>query len=101
MNDVELVGRVALDSIRRTWRVLHAVLVVTKRHVPKWVAGVLTVCLFIPGPLDELLVLLVIAVMVAFKPAMRHELVSGARAAWRGDQYANWEYELLDIERNS
>lgn len=82
MNDVELVGRVALDSIRRAIKVAQAVFTVTKRHVPKWVAGVLTVCLFIPGPLDELLVLVVIAVMIAFKPAMRSDLASGIKSAW-------------------
>lgn len=83
MNDVELLARVALSHVRRVLAVGKAVLVVTKRHVPKWVAGVLTVCLFIPGPLDELLVLLVIAVLVAFKPVMRADLASATRAAWR------------------
>lgn len=87
-----------LDSIRRLWRVLHAVLTVTRRHVPKWIAGVLTVCLFIPGPLDELLVLLVIAVMIAFKPAMRSDLVSATRAAWQLDSEAV-DAELSDIRR--
>lgn len=82
MNDTEIVVRLALDSIRRSWRVLHAVLTVTKRHVPKWVAGLLTVCLFIPGPLDEVLVLIVIGVMVGFKPVMRADLKSATRSAW-------------------
>lgn len=83
MNDVELVGRLALNNVKRAWHVLHAILTVTKRHVPKWLAGILTVCLFIPGPLDEFLVLIVIGVMVRFKPVMRRELVTGAKEAWR------------------
>lgn len=90
MNDTEIVVRLAFDSIRRTCRVLHAVLTVTKRHVPKWIAGLLTVCLFIPGPLDEILVLIVIGVMVGFKPAMRRDLAAGIKNAW-----------ALDIERTN
>lgn len=82
MNDTELLARIALSHVHRSWRVLHAVLTVTKRHVPKWVAGLLTVCLFIPGPLDEVLVLLVIGVMVGFKPVMRRDLASGIKSAW-------------------
>ncbi len=62
-------------------RVLHAALTVTRRHVPKWIGVLITVCLFIPGPLDELLVLIVIAVMIAFKPAMRADLVAAVREA--------------------
>jgi hypothetical protein len=83
MNDLELVARLSWNNVRRAIRVLHSIITVTKRHVPRWLAGVLTVCLFIPGPLDELLVLLVIGVMVKFKPAMRAELVSSARQAWK------------------
>jgi hypothetical protein len=66
----------------RLLRTAHAIFAVTKRHVPAWLAAVLTVCLFIPGPLDEFLVLLVIAAMVAFKPAMRSDLVSAISQAW-------------------
>jgi hypothetical protein len=84
MNDYELLGYVALANLRRVLRVARAVFAVTKRHVPKWMAGVLTVCLFIPGPLDEFLVLIVIAGMVGFKPAMRSALVSGIKQAWEG-----------------
>jgi hypothetical protein len=82
MNDVELLARLVLDGIRRTWRVMHSILVVTRRHVPRWVSVLLGVCLFIPGPLDELLVLLVIAGLVGFKPVMRADLASGIKSAW-------------------
>jgi hypothetical protein len=83
MSDIELTGYVALANIRRLFRVGHAVFTVTKRHVPKWIAAVLTICLFIPGPLDEFLVLLVIAGMVGFKPAMRADLAGAISQAWR------------------
>lgn len=82
MNDVELVSRLALNNVRRVLAVGRSIFTVTRRHVPRWIAGLLTVCLFIPGPLDEILVLLVIAVMVAFKPVMRADLASGIKEAW-------------------
>jgi hypothetical protein len=85
MNDVELMGYMALANIRRAIRVGHAVFTVTRRHVPKWIAAVLTICLFIPGPLDEFLVLLVIAGMVGFKPAMRSDLIGAISQAWTPD----------------
>lgn len=67
---------------RKTFRVLHAVLTVTKRHVPAWIGAVLTACLIIPGPVDELFVLAVIGVMVAFNPVMRADLHTAIVAAW-------------------
>lgn len=70
-------------TARRIGRAAHAIFTVTRRHVPAWMAGVLTVCLFIPGPVDEFLVLIVIAGMVWFKPAMRSELVTATRKAWK------------------
>jgi len=67
--------------VRKSIRVTRAVLTVTRRHVPAWVGTLLTVCLLIPGPVDELLVLLVIAGYVAFKPAMRADLAGAIRTA--------------------
>ena len=63
----------------------------TQAKAPAWalavvcllMAGVLTVCLFIPGPADELLVLLVIAAMAAFKPDMRADFARAVPAAWK------------------
>jgi integrase len=40
-----------------------AILTVTRRHFPAWMGAVLTICLLIPGPVDEL----AIAGMAAFK----------------------------------
>jgi len=55
-------------ATRKLLRTASAIVTVTKRHVPAWLGAVLTICLLIPGPVDELLVLLVIGAMAAFKP---------------------------------
>ena len=70
---------------RRVIRTLHAVIRITRKHVPAWLGAALVVALAIPGPIDELAVLVVVAVFAAFKPAMRAELRSGTVAAWKGD----------------
>jgi hypothetical protein len=56
----------------------HRLIVAAKRHMPKWMAAVIAVALLIPGPQDELLVALIIAVWAAVKPAMRADI----RTAW-------------------
>jgi hypothetical protein len=77
---------VAVPAIRPTagklMRTAKAVFAVCRRHVPAWMGAVLTVCLFIPGPLDELVVLLAIASMVVFKPAMRADMGLAISQAW-------------------
>jgi hypothetical protein len=40
----------------RSRRVTFAVMAFTRRHAPRWLLPLLTVCAFIPGPIDELLV---------------------------------------------
>jgi hypothetical protein len=50
--------------------------------VPAWIGGLLKVCLLIPGPVDELLVLVLIAGMAAFKPAMRADFAQTVPQAW-------------------
>ena len=67
----------------RSWRVTKAVWAFAKGHVPKWLLPVLGVCLLIPGPLDELLVLAVIAVPVLRSREARSELAASVRGAWR------------------
>ena len=69
---------------RRVIRTVHAVIRITRKHVPAWLGAALVVALAIPGPIDELAVLVVVAVFAAFKPAMRAELRSGTAAAWKG-----------------
>jgi hypothetical protein len=68
---------------RRVWRTLHAVITITRRHVPAWLGVALAVALAIPGPVDELIVLIVVAGFAAAKPVMRAELRAGIPAAWR------------------
>jgi hypothetical protein len=67
--------------LTQAYRVTHALIATTRQHVPKWVGVILTVCLFIPGPLDEFLVLILIGVMVAVKPVMRRDLANAVRGA--------------------
>jgi hypothetical protein len=73
-------------TARKLIRTAGAILTVTRRHVPAWIGGLLTICLLIPGPVDELLVLLVIAAMAAFKPAMRADFARTIPQAWTGAQ---------------
>lgn len=67
-------------GIRRGIRIFRAVMGVATRYIP-WLAAVFTVCLIIPGPLDELGAILVVAVYAAFKPDMRAELGAAVRTA--------------------
>jgi len=67
---------------RKLLRTAGAILTVTRRHVPAWMGAVLTICLLIPGPVDELLVLLAVAGMAAFKPAMRADFAQTVPQAW-------------------
>lgn len=72
----------ALSTARKLVRTSKAVIAVVRRHVPAWVGALLAVALLIPGPLDELLVLLAIAGFAVFKPAMRADIGRAARVAW-------------------
>lgn len=64
----------------RAIRVARAVFTVCRRHVPAWLGVVLTVCLVIPGPIDELLIVVVILVLAAVKPAARADIRSALHA---------------------
>lgn len=72
-------------TTRRVLRTAKAIITATQRHVPKWMAGVLAIALLIPGPQDELVVLLVIAGFAIFKPAMRQDIATATRNAWTQD----------------
>jgi hypothetical protein len=72
-------GRVAAS-----WRVTKAVWGVARSHSPRWLLPVLAVCLAIPGPLDELLVVAVVLVPVLRSREARAELGGAVRGAWRG-----------------
>ena len=61
--------------------------VAAKRHTPKWMAALITIALLIPGPQDELVVVLILAAWAAFKPVMRRDIAQ----AWDIYQDASWE----------
>jgi hypothetical protein len=75
-----------VSGLRRVLRVMCALWRFAKRHAPKWLLPVLVACAFIPGPLDELLVLAVVAFPVLRSAANRAELVAAVRAAWNRRQ---------------
>lgn len=72
-----------MNGIRRVWRVAVAVTRFAVRHSPKWLVPVLAVCLAIPGPLDELVVLGFVLAPVLRSRENRRELVSSVAAAWK------------------
>lgn len=74
-----------MNALRRAWRVTIAVWRFARAHSPKWLLPVLAVCVFIPGPFDELAVIAVVAWPVLRSPAARAELASAVRVAWRGN----------------
>lgn len=76
------VGTAIAITARRLYRTMRAVIAVSRKHLPKWLAGLLAIALAIPGPQDELVVLLIIGVFVAFKPAMRADLSTAIQGAW-------------------
>lgn len=61
--------------IPRSRRVVMAVMAFAKRYAPKWLIPVMGVCAFIPGPLDELIV--VAAVMFPVLRSARNRRVFG------------------------
>ena len=63
-----------MSAVRRMWRVTTAVWRFARSHSPKWLLPVLAVCLWIPGPFDELLVLVIVAWPVLRSREARHEL---------------------------
>lgn len=67
---------------RRVLRTFTAVIAATRRHVPAWLGAALTLALLIPGPIDELLVLVVIAGFAIAKPAMRADIAAAMRSEW-------------------
>lgn len=74
----------SLAQLRRIGRVLQAVFGVTRRHAPRWIVALLAVALAIPGPVDELIVLVIIGALVAIQPVLRAAMVTAVSAAWTG-----------------
>ena len=67
----------------RSWRVACAVWRFAKARCPKWLLPVLAACLLIPGPLDEVAVLAVVAWPVLRSREARGELAAAVSEAWR------------------
>lgn len=66
----------------RCWRVTKAVWRFARSHCPKWLVPVMAVCLAIPGPVDELLVLGLVMYPVLRSREARAELAGMIRQAW-------------------
>ena len=72
-----------MRAAARSWRVAMAVWRFAKAHCPKWLLPVLAACLLIPGPLDEVTVLVVVLVPVLRSREARSELGAAVSEAWR------------------
>jgi hypothetical protein len=83
---IVLAGQTVAAYARKVFRAAHAAITVTRRHVPAWVGVALSVALAIPGPIDELIVLVLIAGFAAFKPQMRADFARTVPQAWKGEK---------------
>lgn len=68
----------------KTRRTAFALMVFAKRHAPRWLVPVLAVCAFIPGLLDELLVLAAVAYPVLRSRRNRRLIVRYITYSWKG-----------------
>jgi hypothetical protein len=68
---------------RRTRHVLVTMARLTIRKSPRWLAPALAVCAFIPGPVDELLVLVLATVPILRSARNRALFARTARYAWK------------------
>ncbi len=78
-------ARIARTTATRTRRVTASIWRYAKAHLPKWLLGVLAACLVIPGPLDEIAVLLVLAAIILRSRRNRLVFARYMRTAWRLD----------------
>jgi hypothetical protein len=65
-----------------TRRVTVAVTRYTKRHAPKWLLPLLTVCAFIPGPLDEMLLIVAVLATILRTRHQRRVFTRTVSYAW-------------------
>ena len=80
---LKVATQAAAGFARRAGRTGKAVWRFARRYVPRWLVPVLAVCLFIPGPFDEIAVLAVVLVPVLRSAEARRELAATVREAWR------------------
>ena len=69
-------------SVRRTRRVLVATLRFTRAHSPRWLVPVIAVCLAIPGPIDEAIVIAIGLVVILRTSRNRATYRRYLRVAW-------------------
>ena len=68
---------------RRTRRVLAATLRFTRLHAPRWLVPVIAVCLAIPGPIDEMIVVTIGLAVILRTHRNRHTFARYLRVAWQ------------------
>jgi hypothetical protein len=68
----------------RTRRATIAVTRFAQRYAPAWLVPVLTVCAFIPGPIDELAVIAAVLFPVLRNSRNRRVFARYVRSAWKG-----------------
>ena len=68
--------------VRKVTRTAKALSKLAAKRMPRWAAVLVAVCLAIPGPLDELVVMPVLAVYLLAR--YRAEFATVARSTWDG-----------------
>ena len=71
-------------AVRRVRRVVVATLRFTRAHCPRWLAPLLAVCLAIPGPIDEAVVLIIGLAVILRTSRNRTTYRRYLRIAWNG-----------------
>jgi len=69
---------------RKTARAIGALARFTKRSLPRRMLPAFAVCLLVPGPVDEIVLLAVVLAVVLRSAEKRRELRRVLREAWQG-----------------
>jgi hypothetical protein len=77
-----LAGRTTTRGWMRVIRVSYTLIVFAKRHCPRVLLPVLTVCLFIPGPIDEIAVILIAVIPILKSRHNRRTMARYMILAW-------------------
>lgn len=83
-----LLASIVIASIPQTRRSSGAIWRYTLDNAPRWLMPTMTVCAFIPGPVDEVIVLVVVLVWLLGNARRRTELSARVASAWKGPRYA-------------
>lgn len=71
-------------AVRRVRRVAVATLRFTRAHAPKWLLPIIGICLAIPGPIDEMVVIAIGLVVILRTHRNRATYARYMRVAWNG-----------------